>query len=112
MRQFEITLPMQRNDGSVNRDDHDRFATHLLNAAGGFTRGPVSTGVWRDDATGEVFNDPVVTYRVALNSASAWPSILEKAGEIFSDQLALFHADLGDAWIDANAHHHAQKEAA
>ena len=101
MRLFEIALPRNRNkfDARDYMSEHRMFQRYVLETAGGFTQLPAANGVWSDD--GKTYMDLMICYRVALANEDApkWSLILAKAFELFEDQIAIMHSEIGTAEI-------------
>lgn len=97
MQLFEIVLPVLDNSGQSYEGSHIAFREYLLDAVGGYTLEPNAAGGWRDDK-GTTYLDVVTPYRVACEPEQ-WAHVVNKAAELFSDQLALFWSNIGTATI-------------
>ena len=98
MTLYEILLPVEDNSGATLGGAHRRFVMFLLDTAGGYTVGNERMGAWRDPR-GCLVLDRVRPYQVTCEDA-AWRKIVARAFELFPDQLAIFHAKIGDATIE------------
>ena len=99
MNLYEILLPMANNAGHGMQSAHTDFHAFLIDHYGGYTKGRPASGYWRN-GRGIVIHDYMVPYRVACEP-TAWLKIVARAFELFPDQEAIFHAQIGVATIEA-----------
>lgn len=98
LKYYEIVLPLFRNDHyTAFTKEHAAFQKHVIAECGGITEGQRAYGSWTDEK-GNVVKDDVIPYRFACGTEQA-NSILAKAFELFSDQKAIFIANIGSANI-------------
>lgn len=97
MKLYEIVLPVEDNSGNSYEGSHIAFRTWLIDEIGGYTQQPNSAGGWKDN-TGRCHYDIVTPYRVACETEK-WDSVISKASQLFSDQLALMWSNIGTAAI-------------
>ena len=112
MRLFQFIVPLYDNAGKpVERGQFEQWESALVDIAGGLTKGPRQSGVWLDEK-GKEYRDESIAYTVALGQDG------DKVGDIdnrlqrinaaffalFSDQLALFRAEIGTARIIERPH--------
>jgi hypothetical protein len=95
---YEILLPVQDNSHQDMAAAHELFRAFLVDENGGYTMGRIQTGAWCNEL-GVVMYDYMVPYRVACD-AVAWRKIVASAFDLFPDQLAIFHAKIGEATIE------------
>ena len=105
MKLYEIAIPLCNNAGLSTTPERKAWEKTVLKLSGGYTRLPAADGAWGDDS-GKVFLDRVYSYRLAC-SAEVFAAVLAEAFRVFSDQLAIFTAEIGTATI-----HERKKEAA
>lgn len=105
MKTYQVMIPFNRNADSKGRpgkpylQEGKRWEEWLLNAFGGFTRLPVSHGVWRDPATGAVYSDAMIPYQVAVGTDHDHGRLTSMALKIFDDQLAIYTTYIGASFI-------------
>jgi len=95
---YEIAVPTRDNKGKSYEKSIALFEEQLLAYADGFTRMPNAEGYWRDPKSGKVYFDVMRGYRVAT-SGKIFARIVDRAFDLFHDQLAIFTADIGSARI-------------
>lgn len=100
MNLYEITLPIEDNQGASLKEAHAAFTARLLATFGGFTSHCVH-GAWTDDE-GRVYFDKSIAYRVA-HLTDRRRSLGYMAKDLFPDQEAFFLAHLGEAHIVTRA---------
>jgi len=94
MRYYEITLPTRDNAGQSYGPALESFERICLTVCGGFTA-IAQKGAWLNDR-GFRFDDASVAYRFTGNEGTrAW--LLTRAFALFSDQEAIFTAEIGKA---------------
>jgi hypothetical protein len=98
---YEITLPIYDNSGKQTETAHNLFKKVILETVGGYSTSS-GYGTWRDE-TGHIYEDKNIVYRIACEYHIFEREILPKAFELFPDQLAIFHGDVGWAWTTARA---------
>lgn len=98
MNLYEIALPERDNSCGQLAEAHWLWRKAALDLAGGYTERPTGYGFWRDNG-GMVFEDRMVSYRVACEP-DVWAKLVAKAFDLFPDQVAIFHAQLGTATIE------------
>lgn len=100
MNIYQIAVPAFSNDGLVNyARARGAFQDEALRLAGGFTILGVRVGYWRDLSSGAVYSEPMHWYEVACPDAFTFGLLVEKAFELFPDQLSFYTADVGTATI-------------
>lgn len=97
-RLFEIALPTFKNDGGSYAIAHAKYRAWLLQQFSGYTMLPAANGAWRDPASGRVYRDRMIVYRV-LWPCTDEPDLLSRAFELFPDQIALYVSKIGTAEI-------------
>ena len=95
---FEIALPLYANNGFPYEARLAQWEERALEVAGGFSRRPDGEGAWRDPSNGHVYRDAMRPYRIAC-SDEAFATLTAHAFRLFSDQVAIFTAELGTADI-------------
>lgn len=95
---YEIALPALDNAGKSYANAHMEYRRFLLMAFGGYTKAPTADGAWRDPATGRIYRDKMTSYRI-LWPCTDMPNLIDKAFELFPDQVALFVSEIGTAEI-------------
>ncbi len=98
MKLYEIALPTKTNAGHTTLDECADWEAEVLLRAGGFSEMVTSVGLWKDD-TGKVHRDVCRRYQVACTE-EIWRMIVRFAFRTFPDQLAIFHACIGEATIE------------
>jgi hypothetical protein len=98
MKLYSIALPVRDNDGNLYHFAHARWQQCALFLAGGYTEFPPAHGNWRNPASGQVYREEMIEYRVAT-TAPIWEKLVAIAFSEFFDQLALFTAEIGEANI-------------
>ena len=99
MKYFEIILPLADNKGRLVPQRHKLFQDYALTNAGGLTIvGGEHAGLWSDERTGRIYRDALAIYRVATTD-EIFAQIVAEAFRLFSDQEAIFHAEIGTATI-------------
>ena len=93
-----ITLPTTDNAGRSTEYALRNWQAIAVVLAGGFTRGCPETGAWLG-SDNRLYSDITVTYRVACDRSDIWARLVAKAFELFPDQLAIMHAEIGTATI-------------
>jgi hypothetical protein len=91
---FEIVLPLETNTGGSYDEAHETFRRSILDAVGGYTEMPDAFGTRLDGD--KLYQDRVRAYRV-LCTVDQWMTLVDTAFNLFSDQPAIFHANLGTA---------------
>ena len=114
MRLFQYIVPLYDNAGKPygvhpgpESSHFERWENALIGAFGGFTKGPRQFGVWTDER-GKEYHDESVAYMVAVEpgeimDAGSNDARLQGLDEaffaVFTDQKALFRAEIGTAAI-------------
>ena len=94
MKLFEIALPMFTNAGLDYDEAQEAWRRTALSVAGGFTDFGEHCGYWMDGD--RLYQDQVRIYRVACDPAK-WKVLIDAAFNLFSDQEAIFYAEIGEA---------------
>lgn len=92
MREACIILPRLDNNGADLGAVHADFRAALCLAFGGATIAPVF-GIWRDEKSGEVFEDESLEYRIAADWNPAERETLESLANVYglkAGQLAVY----------------------
>lgn len=85
---YEFLLPLADNRGFSTGSAILKFGEDALDLAGGWTKGPIHQGAWKDPASGRVYRDNVIPMSVAATPAQA--NALSRAFfRLFPDQEAL-----------------------
>lgn len=100
LKLFEIQVPLKSNLGKEYSKQIYRFEEYLLKHTGGFNQRPWVTGQWMS-ANGQVYKDMMLPYHIACDE-KVMKLILRKAFELFPDQLGLYVAEIGQAFIIPN----------
>jgi hypothetical protein len=100
---IEVLIPLTDNLGASFSQEHFRtFESLLLSLFGGYSLLPGHVvGGWRDEVTGSVYHDQLVTYVVALPSITK-ADVLSEVGAFAKShfqQQAIFISYLGVAEI-------------
>jgi hypothetical protein len=103
MKLFEIALPDVSNSGMSYDIARKCFEDDALEYAEGFTALPAARGVWRakpslGDPSPKTYRDVMHCYRIACD-AGTFAILINRAFYLFPDQLAIFHAEIGEATI-------------
>ncbi len=94
---FEIAVPVRdNNDKPIPKGKNLAFETFLLSSVGGYTRMPATEGAWSDGK--RVYYDEMRAYRIACDP-DTMRQIVKLAFAVYSDQAAIFVAEIGRAWI-------------
>jgi hypothetical protein len=96
---LEFMVPTHRNNGSLI--NHADFDAYLGQRFGGYTKLAVATGFWKDENIGQVFEETVIPYRVAVRELDVESAISEIAPYIATeyDQNAVYIGRVGTAVI-------------
>lgn len=104
MQLYEIALPDKRNDPRSFKAAAFGYAPERLlweneafSLAGGFTRLGTRDGFWKDPDTNKTYGETMHWYQIAVEDHQIITDLVEKAGELFPDQLAFFVAKIGTA---------------
>lgn len=97
MHLFEIRLPLTDNSGKPTRPVHRAYQNWLMDTFGGYSAS-IFNGAWRDES-GAIFYDRNCAYQIASDNEDTPRWLLDRASELFPDQLAFFWARLGTAGI-------------
>jgi hypothetical protein len=95
-RVYEITFPLETNSGGDYDEAHEAWRRLALDTVGGFTEQPDACGAWLDG--NKLYLDRVRAYRV-MCSPEQWEVLVVAAFELFADQVAIFHAVIGQGEI-------------
>lgn len=98
LKLYEIAVPTKDNNGKSYEKELALFEEQMLAYADGFTRMPNAEGYWRDPKSGKVYFDIMRGYRIATKP-KIFARIVDRAFDLFHDQLAIFTADIGSAKI-------------
>lgn len=100
MNVYQIALPVFSNDGRVNyARARAVWQDEALRLAGGYTEIGRRVGAWRDPSDGAVYREPMEWYEVATDDAFTFGILVERAFELFPDQLSFYTAQVGAAQI-------------
>jgi hypothetical protein len=97
MRLYEITLPLETNNGDDYDEAHEAFRRKVLDVAHGFTELPDAHGFWLEG--NRLYNVRVRAYRIVCTYPRQWRGIFDAAIMLFHDQEAFFYAEIGRAII-------------
>jgi hypothetical protein len=101
MKLHQILVPIRDNNGESYVAERRFFEIQLLEIAGGFTRdGDEKHGAWRNEGDGKVYRETNASYKVACDD-SQWKKVIACAFNLFSDQAALFTAEVGIGTVHA-----------
>ncbi len=104
MSYYEIHLPERDNSGRVLDAMHQAFRAFVLHRGTSFhVLAPVS-GVWMQG--GKCYYEQMIPYHIACSEVE-WKLLVGKAMDLFSDQIAIFHAKIGIATIEYREKRHA-----
>lgn len=95
---YEITLPLETNSGGDYDEAHEMWRRRALDTVGGYTEQPDAYGAWLDGKADKLYMDRVRAYRV-MCSPEQWEVLVVAAFELFTDQVAIFHAVIGQGEI-------------
>ena len=98
MKLYEIILPDHDNLGKPFLTQHGLWQERALAQAGGYTELPVANGLWRDPQDSRDYYEKVIIYRIACEQ-HIFLSLVAEAFKLFSDQKAIFTAEIGEATI-------------
>lgn len=99
MHLYEIALPVWTNTRRKNYEtQRKQWEAFALERAGGYTALAQAMGAWHDTDTKRDYIEPMLLYRVVCSSET-WDALVRRAFELFDDQLALYTAQIGDAFI-------------
>ena len=98
MNLYEIALPIRDNSGRETTKARLNWEAEALLIAGGYSQFAPTTGFWKDD-TGKVHRDVCLRYQIACDSVM-WRTLVKHAFRLFPDQLAIYHARIGEATIE------------
>jgi hypothetical protein len=94
MKLYEILLPV--TNGYAR---HMEFREYVSQVVGGYTQCPTVDGSWLNPFSKKYELDKLVPYRVAT-TATMWRLIVRKAFELFPEEDAIMHSELGNATIE------------
>jgi hypothetical protein len=102
MRLYEILVPVLTNDGKSTHGARLAFEGELVRLSGGYTRLEPVEGAWVEEPGGGVQVETMQPYRFTGEpGTTVCMDVLAAAMRLFSDQKAVFIADLGEAMIHA-----------
>jgi hypothetical protein len=96
MKLYEIALPMFTNGGLEYDEAIEAWRRVALDKAGGFTDVGEAHGYWLDN--NRLYQDQVRRFHVACKP-EVWEALIDAAFGLFTDQVSIFHACLGEATI-------------
>lgn len=102
MRVYRFHLPLTGNDGRDYSASVGQWLDKASELAGGYTYIGKVRGYWRDPKTQITYVDEMHAVEVAVEDGQdALRVVLVQAFRIlFPDQLAVYSAEIGQAWIE------------
>lgn len=104
MRVYRFHLPDKSNDAKTDyRSARHAWLNDALRMAGGATALGKASGVWRDPSDGKVYWETMWVYEVAIEDEFGEDTrrgLVNLAKIAFPDQLAIYSAEVGQAWIE------------
>lgn len=98
MQLYEIALPDRSNNGRIDYSgDRAEWRVEAMRLAGGLTSLGTRVGMWRDPSDGMIYDETMHWYQIAVEDDQIIADLVDKAGELFPDQLAFFVAKVGTA---------------
>lgn len=101
MRLYRFHMPDTGNDGRDYADARLKFRDECLRLAGGYTLGQKVLGYWNEG--GVTYLDLNWPIEVAVEDGKGEATrrrLVQLFKECFPDQLAVFSAEIGEAWIE------------
>lgn len=103
MRLYRFHMPDTSNSGACYLEGRERFKRECLRLAGGYTEHAIAQGAWRDEAAKADYIEYVWPIDVAVEDGKGEATrrrLVTLFKECFPDQLAVFSAEIGQAWIE------------
>lgn len=69
LREATLKMPSHDNDGNLLNDLKVKLEKNILDIFGGFSLQRTES-VWLDAATGKVYNEPILTYVIAMEQGA------------------------------------------
>lgn len=95
MKLYQFNIPTATNRGASYEKQRKLWERKALELAGGYTERGFHVGVWQGS---RLFRETIAVYEVACEKPTA-QALLDEAFSLFTDQEAIFYAELGTARI-------------